>query len=35
MKVKNIEGISEKVWHEHRATRNIAGNEWLKNWDKV
>lgn len=36
-KLKNIEipDIDTRVWHEHRATRNVAGNSWLKDWDKV
>jgi len=34
LKVIDIEGITYKCWHEHRRTREVAGNVWLKNWDK-
>lgn len=33
-KVVNVDSIQAKVFHEHRRTIAIAGNEWLKNWDR-
>lgn len=33
LKVVNIPDITEKCYHHHRRTREIAGTDWLKNWE--
>jgi GT2 family glycosyltransferase len=33
MKVVNIPNIDKRVFHEHRRTVQVAGKDWLRNWE--